>query len=315
MPFPIPGMGLPGSILPFVIVAVAMVVITIFVLGVVLTGERRLPLVTQMLLALTVIVGGSLLLLALLGAILTPDSVSAWTWVLVAFNGMMAVPPGLWFIGQIVLRDRRVEAGGWVWPLAIGGATTGSEVLMGVLFAVGGIEGPRAFATALGQGLSSVWFYGSMVAVMAALLVWAPLSKVERIGAVALAGAAASGPWIVVYPAVGGVAMAVVMGAAWAALAGPLRRGTIASGEARLGLGLAAAFAGMAVGGLALAVDRGGLAAELGFGLWMTLVMAGEVAFLVRRTSDALGRPAAVELTEASVPLPRAAGSGAGPRP
>jgi hypothetical protein len=314
MAIAIPGMGLSGSLLPFVIVAVAMVVITIAVLGMVLTGDRLRPLVTQMLLALTVIVGGSLLLLALLGAMLTPGSVSAWTWVLVAFNGMMAVPPGLWFIGQIVLRDRRVGAGGWGWPLAFGVATTGSEVLMGVLFAVGGLDGPRAFASALAQGLSSVWFYGSMVAVMGALLVWAPLSRVERIGLLALVGGAAAGPWIVVYPAVGGVAVAAVMGAAWAGLAGPMRRGSIASSEARLWLALAAAFAGMAVGGLALAVDRGGLGAELAFGSWMALVMAGEVAFLVRRTSDPLARPTGTRALDASVPLPSAAGAGAGPR-
>ncbi len=315
MAIPIPGLGLPGSILPFVIVAVAMVVITIFVLGVVLTGERLRPLVTQMLLALAVIVGGSLLLLALLGALLQPNSVSAWTWVLAAFNGMMAVPPGLWFIGQIVFRDRRIGSGGWAWPLAIGFATTFSEVLMGVLFAVGGIDGPRAFFSALAQGLASVWFYGSMVAVMGALLVWAPLSRVERTGAAALIGAAAAGPWIVVYPAVGGIAMAAVMGAAWVALAGPVRRRAVAAAEARLWLALAAAFAGMAVGGLALAVDAGGLLATLAFGGWMALVMTGEVAFLVRRTADALGSPPGPTPAEASLALPRAASAGAGPPP
>jgi hypothetical protein len=122
-----------------------------------------------------------------------------------------------------------------------------------------------------------------MVAIMAALVVWTPLSRVERIGSVALVLAAVAGPWVVAYPEVGGVAMAAVMGVAWAGVAGPLRRRTVSVGEARLLLAFAAAFAGMALGGLALALDRGGVAAEIGFGTWMGLVMVGEVGFLVRR--------------------------------
>ncbi len=279
----LPGMGLPSSFFAFILVAVAMVVVTVFVLGVVLTSVQGPPLVTQMGLALTVILGGSVLLLALLDAALNPASATAWTWVLAAFNFMMMVPPGLWFVGQILFRDRRIDGAGWLWPLSIGVAATGTEVLMGVLFAVGGLDGPRAVASAVALGLSSVWFYGSMVAVMGALLVWTPLSRVERIGSVALVLAAVAGPWVVAYPEIGGLAMAGVMGAAWAGLSGPLRRRTVSVGEARLLLAFAAAFAGMAVGGLSLALDRGGVGAEIVFGTWMALVMIAEVGFLVRR--------------------------------
>ena len=105
--------------MPYAGIAIPMIAITIVVLGLLLRTERGPPLLTQVLLALSVLLGGTLLLLALLFVFLDSDGTTAWTWVLVAFNFMMMVPLGLWFIGLIVFRDRRMKPRGWSWPLSL----------------------------------------------------------------------------------------------------------------------------------------------------------------------------------------------------
>ncbi|HXY12354.1 MAG TPA: hypothetical protein VEJ85_02530, partial [Thermoplasmata archaeon] len=66
MLLPLPPVAYDSSLLPFAVIALAMVGITIFLLGKVLPAGGTPPLVTQMVLALAVLGGGSLLLLALL---------------------------------------------------------------------------------------------------------------------------------------------------------------------------------------------------------------------------------------------------------
>ncbi len=183
MQVPLPPIGLSATLVPYATIAVPMIVVTIVVLGLLLRSERGPPLLTQMLLALSVLLGGTVLLTALLFVFIDTDGTTAWTWVLVAFNFMMMVPLGLWFIGLIVFRDRRIEPHGWSWPLSFGVAVTGSEALMGVLFAYGGASGALSVPATFALGLSSIWFFWSMAAVMAALTVWAPVSPVGRAGA------------------------------------------------------------------------------------------------------------------------------------
>lgn len=302
----LPGFEANGSLLPFVVVAVAMVLVTVVVLGLVLATDRRPPLLTQMLLALAVVGGGSLLLLALVFAFVNPNGTDAWTWVLMAFNFMMAVPVGIWFVMLVVYRDRRVRPGGWAWPLGLAVATTGTEVLMGVLFAVGGSSDARTDVSALADGLSSVWFFWSMAAVMAGLVVWARLAPSERAVARGLLLAAVVAPWVGAYPTVGGAATALVMAAVVVTVLRRLSLRRVDPSEAGFLVAVSLAFVAMTVAGFALAADRGGASARIGFGAVMGVVMTGEIAFLVRHCYA----------TPTLEPLPRAAAAptaGTGP--
>jgi len=280
---PLPALVVTPALLPFVIIAVSMIGITIFVLGKVLPSNGSPPLITQMVLALAILGGGSLLLLTLLYVFLDPNGTEAWTWVLLAFNFMMMAPAGIWFVSQILFRDRRIGAAGWPWPVTISVVTTGSEALMGVLFAYGGAGGPLTTVSALALGLSSVWFFWSMAAVMTALLVWAPLATTERWALAALTGSAVLGPWVTAYPTVGGVAMSVLMGGSFVVLLRSLLQGHVAAEDGRLLIALAAAFLAMALAGFAVAASSGAVLAALGFGSVMGVVMGVEVAYLIRR--------------------------------
>ena len=284
MPLPLPSLDVSAGLLPFVAIAVPMVAVTVLVLGLVRPTDGRTPLVTQALLAVAVVAGGSVLLLALLFVFLDTNGTTAWTWVLLAFNFMMMVPLGLWFVGQIVFQDRRIAPRSWRWPLGLAVAVTGSEVLMGLLFAVGGASGGLSVGRAFALGLSSVWFFWSMAGVMAPLVVWAPLSRVGRAAGWTLVAAAVVGPWVRSYPLEGGAAMAVLMAGAVVALLRPLARGTVAGSDGPLLLALAGAFVAMTASGLAVALSGGSDAAVLGFGGVMALVMVGEVSYLLRRS-------------------------------
>jgi hypothetical protein len=312
MGLPLPSFDVTSGLGPFAVIAVAMVALTVLVLGLVRPTDRRPPLVTQLLLALAVVGGGSVLLLALLFVFLDPDGTTAWTWVLLAFNFMMMVPLGLWFVGHILFRDRRVVEGEWLWPAAIGVSITGSEVLMGLLFVVGGVAGAIGAAGAFTLGLSSVWFFWSMAGVMAPLVLWAPLSPVGRAGGWALVAAASVGPWVRPYPLVGGAAMAVLMAGAFVALLRPLARGTVAPADGRLLLGLAGAFAAMTTCGLAVAASGGAAGAVLAFGATMALVMVVEVSYLLQR-SYASGAGLAVSQLPDGTVAAEGAGARAGP--
>ena len=105
-------------------------------------------------------------------------------------------------------------------------ALVGSEVLMGILFAVGGGNAPATPGAALALGLSSVWFDWSMAAVMVALLLWLPVSGLVRGLLAALTAAAVLAPWIAATPLAGAVGMAVLMTAVFLQLYRYLHRTT-----------------------------------------------------------------------------------------
>ncbi len=283
MGFPVPPIDVSTSLASYIAVALSMIGITIFVLLQVLPTRTDPPLLTQMILALAVLGGGMVLLTALLDVFLNSNGTTAWTWVLLAFNFMMMFPVGLWFVCLVIFQDRRVTRDGWWWPFWLGLATTGSEVLMGVLFADGGANGTLPFVAAMGLGLSSVWFYWSMAAVMAALVLWAPLTPLERAGSAALVAIAGVAPWVLTFPLVGGVAGTIVMSAILLVIVGSIARRRVAPSELSFLLALSGLFAAMAAAGVGLALDGGGDLSRIGFGSVMAVGMVGEIAFLARR--------------------------------
>ena len=283
MSVPVPAVPLSLGLLPFATVALSMIAITIYVLLRILPRQAEPPLLTQMLLGVSVLGGGSVLLLALLFVFLNPNGTAAWTWVLLAFNFMMMFPIGFWFVSLVLFEDRRIAARGWTWPLVVAVATTGSEVLMGLLFAVAGTGGALATSTVFARGLASVWLYWSMAAVMGSLIVWAPLSPLERAGSTTLALASVVAPWVAAFPLVGGIAASAVMAALFLLVARRLLEHRVSPTEIGFLTGLNALFLAMAVSALGLAVAPGADAAAIGFGTVMTLGMVGEVAYLVRR--------------------------------
>jgi len=309
---PLPSLVVTPALTSFVIVAVSMIGITIFLLGKVLPADGRPPLVTQMVIALAVLGGGSLLLLSLLFVFLNPDGTEAWTFVLLAFNFMMMFPAGIWFVGLILFRDRRISATSWFWPATLSVVATGSEALMGVLFAYGAASSGILPVPALAVGLTNLWFFWSMAAVMSALLIWAPLSLVERRALLALTGASVLGPWVIAFPTVGGLAMTTLMAAAFLWLVRSMLKGQVASEEGRLLAALATAFAAMAVAGLAVAATGGAIPAALGFGGVMGVVMGVEAAYLIRRYYQGhMARPLVTRSSDdAETPAPVAVYSG-----
>ncbi|HTT73084.1 MAG TPA: hypothetical protein VMG99_02890 [Thermoplasmata archaeon] len=281
--FGLPPLGVNDSLVTFVIIALAMIAVTIFVLSQILPVAGRPPLVTQALIGLLVIFSGSILLLSLLFVFLNPDGTSAWTLVLLAFNFMMMGPVGVWFIGLVLYRDRRIDARSWIWPAAIALVTTGSEAIMGVLFVVGSGAG-STWAAAFALGLNSVWYFWSMGAIMVALVVWAPLARLERGALFALTASSVLAPWVTAYPTAGGLAMGLLMTVVFLGLVhrlGQPRAGLV--GELGLLFGLAGAFLATAVAGFYVAAASGSIAADLTFGGVMAAVMTVEVAYLFRR--------------------------------
>ncbi len=283
MDLPLPPLAMPADPLGFVIIALAMVAITIFILGKVLPADGEPPLLTQLTLALAVIFGGSTLLLSLLYVFLNSNGTTTWTIVLLAFNFMMMAPAGLWFVSLIVLRDRRARADSWGWPAALAFDTAGAEVIMGILFAYGGAATPLSLLTTFALGLASVWFLWSMAAIMAAVILWAPISGVERGGLASLTLAAVIAPWVTPYPTVGGILMAVLMGGLSAVLLRRLVSGRARPEEARFLLGLSLAFLAMTFAGVAVAATGASTAAAAGFGGVMAVVMTVESTYLYRR--------------------------------
>lgn len=279
----LPPLGVNDSLVTFVIIAIAMIAITIFVLGHILPVGGRPPLVTQALLGLMVIFSGSVLLLSLLFVFLNPNGTSSWTLVLLAFNFMMMGPAGVWFIGLVLYRDRRIDARTWYWPAAIAVTTTGSEVIMGVLFVVGSGAG-TTWASAFALGLNSVWYFWSMGAIMIALVIWAPLSRLERGALFALTVSSLLAPWVTAYPTAGGLSMGLLMTAVFLLLARRLGqpRGQVV-GELGLLFGLAGAFLATAVAGFFVAAANGSVLSDLVFGGVMAVVMSVEVAYVFRR--------------------------------
>ena len=280
---PIPIVGVTSALLAYVVIALSMIGVTVFVLIKILPRQADPPLLTQVVLGLSVIFGGSVLLLALLYVFLTPDGTTAWTWVLLAFNFMMMFPAGFWFVTQILFEDRAIAPASWAWPVTLGLATTGSEVLMGLLFAVAGANGDLSVTSAFALGLSSIWLYWSMAAVMGALLWWAPLSPVERYGSLALALASVSAPWVTAYPLIGGIAAAAVMIGLFLFVARVVLEHRVSATELGFLLALSALFLAMAIAAAGLVADAGRDPSRLAFGAVMAVGMVGEMSYLVRR--------------------------------
>jgi hypothetical protein len=283
----LPPLDVTTAFLPFAVVAVLMIGVTIFVLTQLLPRTGGAVPLTSMTIGVAVLAGSSILLLALLYVFIDPNGTTAWTWVLVAFNFMMMGPAGLWFVSLIVFRDRPVDARSWIWPAVLALATVGSEVLMGVLFAVGGGNAPATLVAGLALGLSSIWFDWSMGVVMVALLLWLPLSSAVRGSLAALTAAAFLGPWVVAAPFVGLLGMALLMFAVFGLLYRRLAaRGEVRAVDLRIPFGLALAFAVMIAAQLAIVAAPGSDAAALAFGGTMALVMGSEVAFVLHRSWD-----------------------------
>jgi hypothetical protein len=283
----LPPLDVTTAFLPFAVVAVSMVVVTIFVLTQLLPRAGGPVALTTMTIGVAVLAGGSLLLLALLYVFLTPDGTVAWTWVLVAFNFMMMGPAGLWFVSLILFRDRSVDSRGWTWPTVLALTTVGSEVLMGVLFAVGGGAAPTTFVGSLALGLSAVWFDWSMGAIMVALLLWLPLSGLVRGSLGALTGAAFLAPWVVAVPVVGAAGMAALMTTVFVLVYRRLSvRADLVAVDLRIPFGLALAFAVMVAAQVAIVASPGSYVAALAFGGMMSVVMSAEVAFVLHRSWD-----------------------------
>jgi hypothetical protein len=283
MDLPLPPLAMPPDPLGYVIIALAMVAITVFILGKVLPTDGRPPLLTQLTLALAVIFGGSTLLLSLLYVFLNSNGTTTWTLVLLAFNFMMMAPAGLWFVSLILLRDRRAAPESSVWPALLALDTAGSEVIMGVLFAYGGAASPLNVLTTFALGLTSVWFLWSMAAIMAAVLLWAPISRVERGSLYALTLAAVVAPWVTAYPVVGGLLMSVLMGGLFGILVRRLLAGGATPAEARFLVGISAAFLAMTLVGIAVAATGAAAPAAAAFGAVMAGVMGTESAYLYHR--------------------------------
>ena len=283
----LPPLDVTTAFLPFAVVALCMVVVTIFILTQILPRSGGPVPLTTMTIGIAVLGGGSLLLLALLYVFIDPDGTTAWTWVLVSFNFMMMGPAGIWFVSLIVFRDRSVDATSWLWPGVIALVTVGSEVMMGVLFAVGGGNAPATLLGAMALGLSSIWFDWSMAVLMVALLFWLPLSGVVRGSLAALTAAAVLAPWVVAAPLVGAVGMAVLMTSVVVLLYRRLSaHGEVRAVDLRIAFGLALAFALMIAAQVAIVALPGSDTAALAFGGTMALVMAAEVAFVLHRSWD-----------------------------
>ncbi|MFY9717179.1 MAG: hypothetical protein WAK40_04520 [Thermoplasmata archaeon] len=283
MAVPFPVLGVSTALLPFAAIAISMIAITVFVLIMILPRERDPPLLTQLALALSVLFGGSVLLLALVFVFIDSNGSTAWTLVLLAFNFMMMFPAGFWFVSQILFEDRTISPSGWVWPVTIAIATTGSEVLMGILFAVAGENGQLSLTAAFALGLSSIWLYWSMAVVMIALLLWAPLTPVERSGSAALALASVFAPWVAAFPLVGGLAAAAVMIGLFLFVARVILRHQASPSELGFLLALSGLFLAMAVSAAGLVSEGGQDPSRIVFGTVMAIGMVGEVSYLVRR--------------------------------
>jgi hypothetical protein len=271
------------ALLPFAFVAVSMIVVTIFVLSQLLPRDRSPTPLTSMTIGIAALGGGTVLLLALLFVFIDPNGTTAWTWVLLAFNFMMMGPAGLWFVSLMTFRDRTIDRRSWTWPVVLALITTGSEVLMGILFAIAGDAVTPSLTASLAGGLTSVWFYWSMAVIMAALLFWLPIRGVVRGTLAALTAGAVLAPWVTATPELGVLGMAVLMAGALALLYRHLaRHGQPTLADLRVLTGLGAAFAVMVAAQAAVVLAPSSEFAALAFGTAMAVVMGGEIASVAR---------------------------------
>jgi hypothetical protein len=289
-----------------VIVAVAMIVAEVFILLQILPRAGPPPAMTRMVIGSTALVGSSGVLMALLGAYLQPN-LNTYSVVLLAFNGMMLLPPGLWFVSLIVFEDRKIRTQSWLWPVVVTAMASSAELLMGLFFSVAAGVSVDPWS-ALAGTLTSAWYLWSMAAAMVALLLWVRLDRSVRDPLLGLAATGVVAPVVPVDPVAGAVLMTVVMAATILVTLQRVRTTrTTFPGAGRVWNGVVAAFLAMSVAGVALALLPGSLGATLAFGVVMAAAMTAEFLLLVR-----VGlRPGEASL-ETSAPLPATSPSLAG---
>jgi polyferredoxin len=278
----VPAVAFSAALAPYAAVAGVMVAVEIFLLYQLVPRDGAPPSLARMVIGGSALFSSAAMLLAILFYTVSPDT-TAFLDLLLAVNFMMVGPPGLWVIGIIVFRDRAVDPGSWLWPVVLALLATGSEVLMGFVFV--GAGGADPFDPAgIASSLVSVWFLGSMAATMIALLLWVPLSRLERAVLLGLTATAGAAPWVVVVPLAGAIAMAVAMTASFVVLFERLAaHARLARHELATILAASLAFLAMTVAELFVWLNPGSAAAAIPFGLVMALVMGGETAFVARR--------------------------------
>lgn len=264
-----------------IIVAVAMIVAEVYILTQILPRSGPPPALTRMVIGSTALIGSSGVLMALLGAYLQ-SNLNTYSVVLLAFNGMMLLPPGLWFISLIVFEDRKIRPASWFWPLAITAMASSAELLMGLFFSVAaGV--PLVTASVLAGTVTSVWYLWSMASAMVALLFWVRLDRAVRDPLLGLAAAGIVAPFVPVDPLVGAALMTGGMALTLLVVFRGIRTGHPAGAEAgKVLTGVVAAFFAMSVAGFGLALAPGSVFALLAFGLVMAAAMTAEFLFLVR---------------------------------
>jgi hypothetical protein len=264
-----------------IIVAVAMIVAEVFILVQILPRTGPPPAKTRMVIGSTALLGSSGVLMALLGAYLQ-SNLNSYSVVLLAFNGMMLMPPGLWFVSLIVFEDQTIRTRGWFWPVAITAMASSAELLMGFFFSV--VAGtPLLVPNALAATLTSVWYLWSMAAAMVALLIWIRLERAVRDPLLGLAAAGIVAPFVPVDPLVGALLMTGTMAATILLVLQGVRAGRPSGPAAgRVFNGVVAAFLVMSAAGFVLALAPNSVTALLEFGIVMAVVMTAEFLFLVR---------------------------------
>ncbi|MCI4350399.1 MAG: hypothetical protein L3K15_02650 [Thermoplasmata archaeon] len=269
--------------LPYILAAAAMTGLNLFVVLRALPRSGGSPTRAQAFLSGYVLVASTLFWIGLPWAILHPDLYS-WLWVL----QLMMIPmpaPFLWMIAALYKwEQKRLAPRGGLWPLLFTTALLVNEIFMAIAFSIG-TGGPVAPLSALvGTALDSIWFVAPMIATMAALIGWVPLSGFERRILAGLTATMAVGPLFAVSSLVAAAAMGAVMTGALIVMFEEFGRRTgVPPGELRLAVGVAAAFAAMAVAELVTVLDPAFAPNGLAFASVSVAVMALEVGILVRR--------------------------------
>jgi hypothetical protein len=288
----------------YVFVALGMVVAEVYILTQIVPRSGPPPALTRMVIGSSALLGSSGVLMALLGAFVRPD-LNSYTVVLMMFNLMMLVPPGLWFISLIVFEDRKIRGNSWFWPVAITAMATSAEVLMGLFFTVAG-ENPPGLVPVLAGTLTSAWFLWSMAAAMVALLLWIPFPRGVRDPLLGLAAAGVVAPLVPVNPPLGAALMGAVMAVTILEALQLVRNGR-GAGVERVLSAVVVAFLAMSLSGVAIGLAPASIVPALAFGTVMAVTMTAEFLFLVR---EGLVRPGAVAASLTGTAVGLGLGSG-----
>jgi hypothetical protein len=289
---------------PDAILVVLMLGIEVYLLTQIVPRNRATPTLTRMIIGSTALVGSAGVLMALTGAFLAP-TLGAYSLVLMMLNFMMLGPPGIWMISVILFEDRKIDPGSWRWPAAIAGMATWGELMMGLFFAVAG-AGQVAPADVVLATLTSAWYLWSMVGAMVALSFWLPLGGRRRIPLLGLAAGGFVAPWIVASPTIGAGLTAGTMGATFLLIFGSRASRSDDPRFWAVVLGVGAAFLAMTLSGALVAIAPTNYVALLAFGIVTTVVMIGELVYLVREGLH----PASGEPHAAALPAPGATPAG-----